>query len=70
VNISSSKYFIGVDNGTQSTKTILLDSDTGLVVSKAAKSYNLLKDLPPGYKEQDPADWIKAILATIKNVLE
>jgi|GEM_PF-5492272 len=31
-----SDYFIGIDSGTQSTKTILLDSESGKVVASAS----------------------------------
>ena len=42
-------YFIGIDNGTQSTKALVLDSETGTVVGKATKSYGTIQGLPPGH---------------------
>jgi len=59
------EYFMGVDNGTQSTKTIIVDGETGQVVGKAAKGYGLIEGLPPGHKEQDPTVWIDALHETI-----
>jgi len=59
------EYFMGVDNGTQSTKTIIVDGETGQVVGKAAKGYGLIEGLPPGHKEQDPIVWIDALHETI-----
>ncbi|MBS7657266.1 xylulokinase [Candidatus Bathyarchaeota archaeon] len=59
------EFFIGIDNGTQSTKTIIVDGTTGRVISKAAKSYGLIEGLPPGHKEQDPNVWIEALHETI-----
>lgn len=65
-----SEYFIGIDSGTQSTKTILLDAGSGEVVASASKQYDLIEGLPAGHKEQHPADWIAAIRYGIKTVLE
>jgi len=62
--------FIGIDNGTQSTKTIIVNGDTGQVVGKATKGYGLIEGLPPGHKEQDPAVWIVALHETIKKALK
>ncbi len=66
----SPQYFIGVDNGTQSTKTIIIDGETGMVVGRATERYGLIEGLPPGHKEQDPAVWISALNRTIKRALE
>ena len=65
-----SNYFIGIDSGTQSTKTILLDANSGEVVASASQHYDLIEGLPAGHKEQHPADWIAAIRYGIKTVLE
>ena len=65
-----SEYFIGIDSGTQSTKTILLDADSGEVIASASEHYDLIEGLPAGHKEQHPADWIAAIRYGIKTVLE
>ena len=53
------EYFIGIDNGTQSTKTLIIDGETGQVLGKASKSYGLIEGLPPGHKEQDPNSGLK-----------
>ena len=34
--------YLGIDSGTQSTKTIALDFDTGEVLASAQKSYGML----------------------------
>src|SRR6266567_3549312 len=62
-------YFIGLDVGTQSTKAIVLDSDLRHVKATAAVHYDLIPDLPPGYKEQNPADWISAVNQVVETVL-
>jgi len=64
------EYFIGIDNGTQSTKTIIVNGETGQVVGKATKGYGLIEGLPPGHKEQDPALWIDALHDTVRRALE
>ena len=63
------QYFIGIDTGTQSTKTLIVDGETGQVIGKSTKSYGLIEGLPPGHKEQDPAVWIDALNETIKEAL-
>jgi len=63
-------YFVGIDNGTQSTKTIIIDEGTGSVVGSATAKYGLIEGLPPGYKEQDPAVWINALHKTLRGALE
>jgi xylulokinase len=65
-----SEYFIGIDSGTQSTKTILLDADSGAVVGSASQSYELIEGLPAGHKEQHPHEWLEATRHTIKAVLD
>ena len=67
--MTEKEYFLGVDNGTQSTKTIIVNSETGQVVGKAAKGYGLIEGLPPGYKEQNPTVWIDALHETINQAL-
>jgi xylulokinase len=61
--------YLGIDCGTQSTKTIALDSDTGRIVASAAQSYEVLPGLPPGHLEQNPSTWTQAVDATIQQVV-
>ena len=51
--------FIGIDSGTQSTKAIALDSETGEILTSAQESYDLIDGLPNGHMEQHPQEWIK-----------
>jgi len=62
--------YLGIDCGTQSTKTIALDADSGRIVASAAQSYEVLPGLPPGHLEQNPSTWTQAVDATIQQVLE
>lgn len=64
-----SEYFIGIDSGTQSTKAIVLDVESGEVVASASAPYDLIPDLPAGHKEQHPSAWIAAVKATICEAL-
>ncbi|MCX6969185.1 MAG: xylulokinase [Verrucomicrobia bacterium] len=61
--------FLGIDCGTQSTKTIALDWETGVVLASAHQSYGFLPNLPPGAMEQDPAEWVSAADATMRKVV-
>jgi len=62
--------YLGIDCGTQSTKTLALDADTGRIIARAAESYEVLPGLPPGHLEQNPATWVEAVDRTIQQVLE
>ncbi len=49
------EYFVGFDSGTQSTKALIMDGDTGEIVGRAAKGYGLIGGLPHGHREQHPS---------------
>jgi xylulokinase len=61
---------IGVDSGTQSTKTLVVDATTGKVLGSASSSYELIDGLPAGAKEQDPSVWVKALVQTVRAALK
>ena len=60
---------IGIDNGTQSTKVLVVDANTGKVLASAAQAYDLIPDLPPGAKEQHPHTWRDAAASAIRQAL-
>lgn len=60
---------LGIDCGTQSLKTVALDSASGKVLASASKSYGLVEGLPAGHLEQDPAIWWDAVLETVGHVM-
>jgi xylulokinase len=60
-------YLIGIDIGTSGTKTILMNED-GHVAASATQEYPLHTP-HPGWSEQDPEDWWKAVCATTRKVL-
>lgn len=61
---------LGIDSGTQSTKTIAVDIATGALLASASKEYKLIAGLPAGHLEQNPADWLEAVETTVAKVLE
>lgn len=58
-------YFLGIDSGTQSTKAIVVELETGNVVASAQEEYGMVEGLPAGHLEQDPGDWIAAVEKTV-----
>jgi xylulokinase len=61
--------FLGIDCGTQSTKTIALDAESGEVLASASHPHGFIEGLSPGHMEQNPSDWTTAADATIRAVL-
>ena len=64
------ELYIGIDSGTQSTKSLVVDAKTGKVLGSAQRSYPLISGLPAGAKEQHPEDWRRATAGTIKAALK
>ncbi|MDF1656957.1 MAG: xylulokinase [Verrucomicrobiales bacterium] len=63
-------FYLGIDSGTQSTKSIVLDLESGEIVAQSSEAYGLIEGLPAGHLEQNPADWIKAVKSTISDCLD
>ncbi|MFT5402408.1 MAG: xylulokinase [Verrucomicrobiales bacterium] len=62
--------FLGIDSGTQSTKTIALDVESGEILAQAQESYELIAGLPIGHLEQHPDTWTEAAGTTVRSVLD
>jgi xylulokinase len=62
--------YLGIDCGTQSTKTIALDGETGKIIGSATQTYDVLPGLPPGHAEQHPATWVQAMEVTVGQVVK
>lgn len=60
---------LGIDSGTKSTRTLVLDIESGEVLAFAQQSYGTIEGLPAGHVEQDPGLWTKAAGATIRDCL-
>jgi xylulokinase len=65
-----SMIYLGIDCGTQSTKTIALEAGSGRILAAASQTYDVLPGLAPGHMEQNPSTWVEAVDATIGQVLE
>jgi len=60
---------LGLDVGTQGTKALLLDGESGAVVGRASTTYGLIDGLEPGAAEQHPDTWRKAVAQVTREVL-
>ncbi|MBR5302304.1 MAG: xylulokinase, partial [Clostridia bacterium] len=61
-------YYIGIDLGTSAAKLLLMD-ETGAIASVVTKEYPL--EFPqPGWSQQNPEDWRKAMMEGIPELLE
>ncbi|MBO5069181.1 MAG: xylulokinase [Roseburia sp.] len=61
------KLFIGVDLGTSAVKLLLMD-EKGVIRNVVSKEYPL--EFPqPGWSQQDPEDWQKAVMEGIPELL-
>ncbi len=63
-------FFIGVDSGTQSTKAVVVEGESGKVLGKASQSYGLIEGLPPGHMEQEPEVWARTMLGVIREAVD
>lgn len=61
---------LGIDSGTQSTKTVVLDFESGKILASAQANHCFIGGLPPGHLEQDPQVWIDALDSTVRECLE
>jgi gluconokinase len=56
-------YYIGIDIGTTSTKSIVFDKE-GRIISKAVREYPIYS-IKPGYREQNPKEILQAVIETL-----
>ncbi|MEM1558168.1 MAG: FGGY family carbohydrate kinase [Thermoproteota archaeon] len=66
--VSKPPYILSIDLGTSSCKTIIFTLD-GKKVSSAYEEYTVIRP-QPGWAEQDPSAWWKAVVKTIKGALK
>jgi xylulokinase len=60
---------VGIDSGTQSTKVLVLNANSGKVIAATAEPYDLIPNLPPGAKEQHPRTWRDATQKAVRKAL-
>lgn len=62
-------YFVGLDSGTQGTKSLIID-ERGGVIGRGYSPHKFVPKLKPGESEQDPATWVKALHNSLKVALK
>lgn len=62
------RAFLGIDCGTQSTKALLLDADSGEVLATGRVEHDLIS-LPDGTREQEPSWWTAATVGAVRDAL-
>ncbi len=62
------RVFLGIDCGTQSTKTIVVDADTEGILGIGRSPHELVQR-PDGTREQHPAWWRDALVASVREAL-
>lgn len=60
--------FLGIDIGTSGTKTLAMRED-GVILASATVEYPLYSP-KPGWSEQQPADWWKASVKSVRKVMK
>jgi xylulokinase len=61
-------HYIGIDVGTQGTKTVLCRGKDGALVAESRASYPLVEKAD-GTREQNPADWVDAVQKTVREII-
>lgn len=62
------RVFLGIDCGTQSTRALLLDDDSGAVLAIGRAEHELV-EREDGTREQDPGWWWAAVAAAVRRAL-
>lgn len=60
--------YLGIDCGTQGSKVLVLDADSGQVLGASGAPHRLISG-PNGHREQLPSDWLNAIEQAIRMAL-
>jgi xylulokinase len=63
-------YAVGIDSGTQGTKALVVDADSGRVLGRGRAPHAMIGGLGPGESEQDPAAWVGAMDAALAAALK
>ena len=60
------KYYVGIDIGTSGTKSVAFDNK-GCICSSKSYEYDIIAP-QPGYAEENPLDWKKGVLETLREI--
>jgi xylulokinase len=63
-------YAVGIDSGTQGTKALVVDSESGRVLGRGFAPHAMVPGLPPGASEQEPRTWVAAMEAALAAALK
>lgn len=63
-------YAVGIDSGTQGTKALIVDAESGRVLGRGVAPHGFVTGLPPGASEQDPLIWVAALEAALRDALK
>ncbi|MGF1657623.1 MAG: xylulokinase [Verrucomicrobiales bacterium] len=61
---------LGIDSGTQSTKVLAFDTETGEILARAQVGYDFIPNLEPGHLEQHPSTWASAMEECLDEVAQ
>jgi len=62
-------YAVGIDSGTQGTKALVIDGESGEVLGRGYAPHAMIGGLGPGASEQDPESWIAALETALGGAL-
>jgi xylulokinase len=54
-------YALGIDSGTQGTKALLIEINSGRVLGRGYSRHQMVSGLKPGESEQHPSTWVEAM---------
>lgn len=63
----ASDTFLGIDLGTSGVRAVAIDPD-GNILAEARTTLPASAEPQPGWREQDPRDWWRAVLATLDSL--
>jgi len=67
--VTSQQLFLGIDCGTQGTKAIILDADSGQVLGLGAAPHTMISGAN-GRREQDVQQWLDAFVSATRQALQ
>jgi len=63
-------YAVGIDSGTQGTKALVVDFESGCVLGRGYAPHTMVPGLPPSASEQEPRTWVEATEIALGTALE
>jgi len=61
--------YVGVDCGSQGTKALVVNGESGRVLGSGYEGYGLIEGLPEGHREQHPSTWVDSMIRTISDAV-